>query len=233
MESEMTLKLGSNLAFNDLPSSITADFTLTNARSWGLQEIAAKFNAGSLRVSNGLKDQNSLKPGEVLANGKTEDGELYNKSGLGTASNSGTASVAGNSAQSSASNVKNPAEQKPTIDSVPVVATGPLTEADAKAAALKKDAPVGPGSIPTTNPIPYNPTATIASVNNAGTSATNTVTTAAGSVVSNATAAVPVPSALSTKKEGDAGEQIVKDATSTIPVSVQEIKLPDFSRIGI
>jgi len=233
MDSEMTLKLGPTLAFNDLPSSITADFVLTNARSWGLQEIAAKFNAGSLRVSNGLKDQNSLKPGEVLANGKTEDGELYNKSGLGTASNTGTASVAGNSAQSSASNVKNPAEQKPTIDSVPVVATGPLTEADAKAAALKKDAPVGPGSIPTTNPIPYNPTPTIASVNNAGTSATTAVTTAASSTVSAATNAVPVPSAVSTTKEGAAGEQIVKDATSTIPVSVQEIKLPDFSRIGI
>jgi hypothetical protein len=228
MDAEVSLKLGPALAFNDLPSSITADFTLTNARSWGLQEIAAKFNAGSLRVSNGLKDQNSLKPGEVLSNGKTEDGELYNKSGLGTASNAGTASVAGNSAQSSAANVKNPAEQKPTINSVPVVATGPLTEADAKAAALKKDAPVGPGSIPTTNPIPYNPTPTIASVNNAGTAATNTVTTAANSTVSAATNAVPVPSAVSTTKEGAAGEQINKDATSTIPVSLQNINFSGF-----
>jgi hypothetical protein len=230
MESEMSLKLGPTLAFNDLPSSITADFTLTNARSWGLQEIAAKFNAGSLRVSNGLKDQNSLKPGEVLANGKTEDGESYNKSGLGTASNTGTASVAGNSAQSSASNVKNPAEQKPTIDSVPVVATGPLTEADAKAAALKKDAPVVPGGLPPYEPIPNNSTPTIASVNNAGTSATTAVTTAASSTVSAATNAVPVPSAVSTTKEGAAGEQINKDATSTIPVSVQNI---DFSRFRL
>lgn len=213
MDSEVSLKLGPTLAFNDLPSSITADFTLTNARSWGLQEIAAKFNAGSLRVSNGLKDQNSLKPGEVLANGKTEDGELYNKSGLGTASNTGTASVAGNSAQSSASNVKNPAEQKPTIDSVPVVATGPLSEADTKAAALKKDAPVVPGGLPPYSPIPNNPTPTITSVSNAGTVATT---------------AVSVPSAVSTTKEGAAGEQIVKDATSTIPVSLQNINFSGF-----
>lgn len=213
MDTEVSLKLGPTLAFNDLPSSITADFTLTNARSWGLQEIAAKFNAGSLRVSNGLKDQNSLKPGEVLANGKTEDGELYNKSGLGTASNTGTASVAGNSAQSSASNVKNPAEQKPTIDSVPVVATGPLSEADTKAAALKKDAPVVPGGLPPYSPIPNNPTPTITSVSNAGTVATT---------------AVSVPSAVSTTKEGAAGEQIVKDATSTIPVSLQNINFSGF-----
>ena len=44
------LKLGSQLAFNDLPSSITVDFTLSNARPWGLQEIMAKFNSGYLRT---------------------------------------------------------------------------------------------------------------------------------------------------------------------------------------
>ena len=217
MDSEVSLKLGPTLAFNDLPSSITADFTLTNARSWGLQEIAAKFNAGSLRVSNGLKDQNSLKPGEVLANGKTEDGELYNKSGLGTASNTGTASVAGNSAQSSTSNVKTPAEQKPTIDSVPVVATGPLTEGQAREAALKKDAPVVYGGLPAYTPIPSNASTSLAQVNNSTTQVTGTVTS------TQATAA-------STTKEGAAGEQINKDATSPTPVSVQNI---DFSRLRL
>ena len=45
----VNLKLGPNLAFNDLPSSITAEFNLTNARPWGLQEIMAKFNSGYLR----------------------------------------------------------------------------------------------------------------------------------------------------------------------------------------
>lgn len=47
--SSVNLKLGPNLAFNDLPSSITAEFNLTNARAWGLQEIMAKFNSGYLR----------------------------------------------------------------------------------------------------------------------------------------------------------------------------------------
>lgn len=47
---ETTLKLGPELAFNDLPSSIIAEFTLTNARNLGLQEILAKFNSGYLRT---------------------------------------------------------------------------------------------------------------------------------------------------------------------------------------
>lgn len=45
----VNLKLGPNLAFNDLPSSITVEFNLVNARPWGLQEIMAKFNSGYLR----------------------------------------------------------------------------------------------------------------------------------------------------------------------------------------
>jgi hypothetical protein len=48
--SETTLKLGPILAFNDLPSSIIAEFTVTNARPWGMQEIMAKFNSGYLRT---------------------------------------------------------------------------------------------------------------------------------------------------------------------------------------
>jgi hypothetical protein len=213
MESEMSLKLGPTLAFNDLPSSITADFTLTNARSWGLQEIAAKFNAGSLRVSNGLKDQNSLKPGEVLANGKTEDGEPYNKSGLGTASNTGTASVAGNSVQSSASRNTNNASQQASIPSVGVPTTGPLSEEQAKTEALKKDPPTFLNGFNGGDAgLPSNPTTT-----------SSTVTTINNTVSS-------TPSAVSTTKEGATGEQINKDATSPIPVSVQNI---DFSRFRL
>lgn len=44
------LKLGPQLTFNDLPTSITAEFTLTNARPLGLQEIMGKFNSGYLRT---------------------------------------------------------------------------------------------------------------------------------------------------------------------------------------
>jgi len=53
---DVTLSFGSVLAFNDLPSSIKASFTLENARPLGMQEILAKFNAGSLRTVNVKKD---------------------------------------------------------------------------------------------------------------------------------------------------------------------------------
>jgi len=46
----VSLSLGPNLAFNDLPSSIKVEFNLTNARPLGLQEIMAKFNSGYLRT---------------------------------------------------------------------------------------------------------------------------------------------------------------------------------------
>jgi hypothetical protein len=53
---DITLTFGPHLAFNDLPASIKAEFTLTNARPQGLQEILAKFNTGNLRVVNIKKD---------------------------------------------------------------------------------------------------------------------------------------------------------------------------------
>ena len=47
---DVTLTMGSQLAFNDLPSSIKVEFVLTNARNLGLQEIMSKFNSGYLRT---------------------------------------------------------------------------------------------------------------------------------------------------------------------------------------
>jgi hypothetical protein len=81
-----TLKLGSTLAFNDLPSNITLDFTLQNARPWGLQEIIAKFNTGHLRVVNTQKDFTSLNPDEVLNQNKYD---YINNSSSGTSGTSG------------------------------------------------------------------------------------------------------------------------------------------------
>ena len=46
---EVNLKFGETLAFNDLPSRITAEFTMTNARPLGLQEIMARFAQGQGR----------------------------------------------------------------------------------------------------------------------------------------------------------------------------------------
>jgi hypothetical protein len=54
--SDIALKMGPTLAFNDLPSTMTIELELKNARNLGLQEILAKFNTGYLRVVNVRKD---------------------------------------------------------------------------------------------------------------------------------------------------------------------------------
>ena len=46
----VTLTLGSQLSFNDLPTNLTVEFTLNNARALGMQEIMSKFNKGYLRA---------------------------------------------------------------------------------------------------------------------------------------------------------------------------------------
>jgi hypothetical protein len=61
------LTMGSTLAFNDLPANIKIDFTLENARPWGLQEIMAKFNTGNIRSVNVVKDVALLNPSEALS----------------------------------------------------------------------------------------------------------------------------------------------------------------------
>lgn len=53
---DVKLKMGPTLSFNDLPSTIKVEFTLSNARPLGLQEILAKFNTGHLRTSNTRRD---------------------------------------------------------------------------------------------------------------------------------------------------------------------------------
>ncbi len=63
------LILGPNLAFNDLPSSVKVEFTLNNARAWGLTEILGKFNSGHLRVVNVVADSSSLNPNQSLLQG--------------------------------------------------------------------------------------------------------------------------------------------------------------------
>lgn len=47
---KVNLKLGPVLTWNDLPSSITIEFTLTNARALGAQEIFNRFNTGKART---------------------------------------------------------------------------------------------------------------------------------------------------------------------------------------
>ena len=47
---DVTIKMGPQLSFNDLPSSIKVEFSLQNARALGLQEIMGRFNSGYLRT---------------------------------------------------------------------------------------------------------------------------------------------------------------------------------------
>lgn len=87
MNSDIKLNLGPTLAFNDLPSTITAEFTLVNARAWGMQEILAKFNAGSIRVSSGIKDHNSQNPGSKVG---TDTNKIESNSNINNSSNAST-----------------------------------------------------------------------------------------------------------------------------------------------
>ena len=68
----VTVKLGPQLSFNDLPSAITVEFSLTNARPLGLQEIMAKFNSGYLRTVDVQKSFYETKTLPGTNNEKTE-----------------------------------------------------------------------------------------------------------------------------------------------------------------
>ena len=77
---DVTLSFGPHLAFNDLPSTIKAEFTLTNARPQGLQEILAKFNVGHLRVVNIKKDYIETDKEETSSSGQYFDA-IFDASG--------------------------------------------------------------------------------------------------------------------------------------------------------
>lgn len=87
--SDIKLTLGPTLAFNDLPSTIKVEFTLTNARPWGLQEILAKFNTGHLRTVNIQKDYLELdnqQPGGVYFNELENSSSTTNSTGQSSTS---------------------------------------------------------------------------------------------------------------------------------------------------
>jgi hypothetical protein len=110
---ETTLKLGPELAFNDLPSSIVAEFTMINARNLGLQEIMAKFNSGYLRtvdvqktffettVTIDKKKNNAITkedPGYLPGEGpvRSDPAPVVNQGGGGDTGTSGTTGTSGN-----------------------------------------------------------------------------------------------------------------------------------------
>ena len=124
---DVTLSLGSTLAFNDLPSSIKVEFTLTPARNWGLQDIMSKFNSGHLRSVNVIADSTSLNPNQSLSeNGYYFPGTTTSTTGAATgdatggnpAAGGGVSSTGGNTINGSASTTKEN-EIQPKVDSNP------------------------------------------------------------------------------------------------------------------
>ena len=105
----VTLKLGPTLAFNDLPSSITVEFNMTNARPWGMQEIMSKFNSGYLRtvdVQKTFYETNQVKGADGAPYMERMGVLPLSDTNYGTAGTSGTAGVNGtsNTNQSSTNN---------------------------------------------------------------------------------------------------------------------------------
>lgn len=109
----VTLKLGPNLAFNDLPSSITVEFNLVNARPWGLQEIMAKFNSGYLRtvdVQKTFYETQKVVQNNIPANEPVGILPLntFTIEGTGSAGTSGTSGTSGAGGNNSGNNNTNP-----------------------------------------------------------------------------------------------------------------------------
>lgn len=231
MSEDVTLKLGPTLAFNDLPSTITADFTLVNARPWGLQEILAKFNSGSLRVTNGLKDSNSLNPGESLG---VQDTKSKVKEPIGLSASGPSASNAG-SIKSSSDKVTKDATQKVAIDTPDTVVKTDISNADKSLQSRKQEAPIGldPAGF-ATGPALVNNSSTLLN-----TSATITETTVIPSSVTsegfnkdlNSVNNVSGLSAVKTTKVGDIdGSAIVTDASNSIVMTVIDTSKQDIQR---
>lgn len=111
----VSLKLGPNLAFNDLPSSITVEFSLVNARPWGLQEIMAKFNSGYLRTVDVQKTFYETQQVTEGPNAGVPEPvgilplNTFTVEGSGSAGTSGTSGTSGARGSNSGNNSNNPA----------------------------------------------------------------------------------------------------------------------------
>ena len=140
------LTMGSTLAFNDLPANIKIDFTLENARPWGLQEIMAKFNTGNIRSVNVVKDVALLNPSEALSSNAylyaTQSGETppgtQTPPGGGTPATNPPSSTndatskegLGNTSVNSNPNSSDPVVEEPTINNVVASLVGSVTYTD-------------------------------------------------------------------------------------------------------
>ena len=110
---QVTIKLGPVLAFNDLPSSIQAEFTLVNARNWGMQEIMAKFNSGYLRTIDAQKSYFETK-GSQLSGQISTDVTVVKESVGNTASTASTSGSTGETKKEKDNPTKEEGGKKPS-----------------------------------------------------------------------------------------------------------------------
>lgn len=99
---KVDVKLGPQLSFNDLPTFIEVEVTLTSARNIGLQEIFSKMNSGGIRTTEKAGESGLLVSAKSYWN---SDGESL----------SATSSVA-NDPQSSKSEGQTDEEKKENVD---------------------------------------------------------------------------------------------------------------------
>lgn len=197
MESDLVLTLGSTLSFNDLPTNIKAEFTLQNARPWGLQEILGKFNSGSIRVSTTIKDENDRNPGDrENALGKMniiKKEEIVSNSNPN--SNSSNTNNAINIIQDNAIPKNSSSIETQNLNGVTSYNWSVINDGGDNASGIAN-------SLEDANRL-------ISTFSTGGTVIDKTV----------------IASAATTTKEGSAGEQIVADANSNIPTTLQNIRL--------
>ena len=92
--SEVNIKFGEVLAFNDLPSRITAEFTMTNARPLGLQEIMERFAQGQGRsYKAGPSSWVETSTGNSFKINQTDDSDIA----IGSSQSTGSSTTTPNS----------------------------------------------------------------------------------------------------------------------------------------
>ena len=221
MEQDVKLTLGPTLAFNDLPSSIKAEFTLQNARPWGLQEIAAKFNSGSIRTVTVVKDANMTNAGESIKDEKVtpniESNSKTNPNSIAGSIPSNTQSVLAQSAV--ASQVTANVQQANPIATV-------------AAAPIPQDVPTFANNFGQNLP---NPSQFTGGISSAYINAQNSVANVQNQVSGVATSAINninsnTVTAIGTTKVGsNTGQQIVADANSSIATTLSGINIGSFA----
>lgn len=222
MEQDVKLTLGPTLAFNDLPSSIKAEFTLQNARPWGLQEIAAKFNSGSIRTVTVVKDANMTNAGESIKDEKVTPN-------IESDSKANPNSIAAGSIPSNTQSVL----AQPAVASqvtANVQQANPI--ATVAAAPIPQDVPTFANNFGQNLP---NPSQFTGGISSAYINAQNSVANIQNQVSGVATSAINninsnTATAIGTTKVGsDTGQQIVADANSSIATTLSGINIGSFA----